>query len=110
MKDAEIADRGVVARRANWIGTPYHHQASVKGVGTDCLGLVRGVFASVHGRGAGNTAGLFARLGAKPTGAKHCSKRRHAIWARCHVTEREPGDVHRLSHAAPDAWRSTRRS
>lgn len=27
-----------------WIGTPYRHQASLKGVGCDCLGLVRGVW------------------------------------------------------------------
>lgn len=27
-----------------WIGTPYHHQASLKGVGCDCLGLLRGVW------------------------------------------------------------------
>lgn len=35
------------ARR--WIGTPYLHQASVPGVGTDCLGLLRGVWREVHG-------------------------------------------------------------
>jgi NlpC/P60 family putative phage cell wall peptidase len=28
----------------DWIGTPYVHQASLKGVGCDCLGLLRGVF------------------------------------------------------------------
>lgn len=32
-----------------WIGTPYHHQASVRGVGCDCLGLVRGVWREVYG-------------------------------------------------------------
>ncbi|MBU2982728.1 C40 family peptidase [Lentibacter algarum] len=32
-----------------WIGTPYHHQASVKGVGTDCLGLLRGVWRGLYG-------------------------------------------------------------
>lgn len=37
----------VIAR--SWIGTPYHHQASVKGVGTDCLGLVRGVWRELYG-------------------------------------------------------------
>ncbi len=26
-----------------WVGTPYHHQARVKGVGCDCIGLVVGV-------------------------------------------------------------------
>ena len=35
-----------------WIGTPYHHQASVRGVGTDCLGLVRGVWRELYGREA----------------------------------------------------------
>lgn len=32
-----------------WIGTPYHHQASCRGVGTDCLGLVRGVWRELYG-------------------------------------------------------------
>ncbi|MEM7643478.1 MAG: peptidase [Pseudomonadota bacterium] len=32
-----------------WIGTPYVHQASVKGAGTDCLGLVRGVWRELYG-------------------------------------------------------------
>lgn len=32
-----------------WIGTPYVHQASVKGQGADCLGLVRGVWRKLHG-------------------------------------------------------------
>lgn len=33
-----------VAEARRWIGTPYVHGASVKGAGTDCLGLVRGVW------------------------------------------------------------------
>lgn len=32
-----------------WIGTPYRHQASLKGVGCDCLGLVRGVWRETIG-------------------------------------------------------------
>jgi NlpC/P60 family putative phage cell wall peptidase len=32
-----------------WIGTPYLHQASVCGVGADCLGLIRGVWREVIG-------------------------------------------------------------
>lgn len=35
------------ARR--WLGTPYRHQASMRGVGADCLGLVRGVWSAVVG-------------------------------------------------------------
>ncbi|MEO1798064.1 MAG: NlpC/P60 family protein [Pseudomonadota bacterium] len=39
----------VVAAARAWIGTPYRHQASVCGVGADCLGLVRGVWREVSG-------------------------------------------------------------
>ena len=43
-----IADL-VVAEARSWIGTPYQHQASLKGVGCDCLGLVRGVWRALYG-------------------------------------------------------------
>ncbi|CAH1669571.1 MULTISPECIES: NlpC/P60 family protein [unclassified Chelatococcus] len=32
-----------------WIGTPYRHQASLRGIGCDCLGLVRGVWRQLYG-------------------------------------------------------------
>lgn len=38
-----------MAEARDWIGTPYLHQASLKGVGTDCLGLLRGVWRVVCG-------------------------------------------------------------
>lgn len=34
----------IVASTRSWLGTPYHDQASVRGVGVDCLGLARGVW------------------------------------------------------------------
>ncbi len=37
------SDEIVVAAR-EWLGTPYRHQASLKQIGCDCLGLVRGVW------------------------------------------------------------------
>jgi len=39
----------IVAEALSWIGTPYHQQASVKGAGCDCLGLIRGVWRGVYG-------------------------------------------------------------
>ncbi len=39
----------IVAEARGWIGTPYKHQASLKGVGCDCLGLVRGVWRALLG-------------------------------------------------------------
>ena len=32
-----------ISEARSWLGTPWRHQASVKGVGCDCAGLVRGV-------------------------------------------------------------------
>ena len=39
----------IVAAARSWIGTPYRHQASLKSVGCDCLGLLRGVWRDVVG-------------------------------------------------------------
>lgn len=39
----------IVAAAKSWIGTPYRHQASLKGAGCDCLGLVRGVWRELYG-------------------------------------------------------------
>jgi NlpC/P60 family putative phage cell wall peptidase len=39
----------VVQEARAWIGTPYRHQGSLKGVGCDCLGLVRGVWRALYG-------------------------------------------------------------
>ncbi len=39
----------IVAEARSWIGTPYRHQASLKGVGCDCLGLVLGVWRAFYG-------------------------------------------------------------
>lgn len=39
----------ILAAARRWIGTPYRHQASVPGIGADCLGLLRGVWREVIG-------------------------------------------------------------
>jgi NlpC/P60 family putative phage cell wall peptidase len=44
-----ISRAQIVASAREWIGTPYHHQASLKGIGCDCLGLVRGVWRDLYG-------------------------------------------------------------
>ena len=38
-----------LAEARRWLGTPYRHQASTRGAGCDCLGLVRGVWREVVG-------------------------------------------------------------
>ena len=39
----------VIAAARGWLGTPYHDQASLCGVGCDCLGLARGVWRDLVG-------------------------------------------------------------
>lgn len=43
-----VAERAVAEARL-WLGTPYVHQASCRGAGTDCLGLLRGVWRALYG-------------------------------------------------------------
>ncbi|ABE39227.1 Putative phage cell wall peptidase, NlpC/P60 [Rhodopseudomonas palustris BisB5] len=47
--DRVLTRDALVAEARGWIGTRYRHQASLKGVGCDCLGLVRGVWRSCIG-------------------------------------------------------------
>jgi NlpC/P60 family putative phage cell wall peptidase len=63
-----------------WVGTPYHHQASAFGVGTDCIGLVRGIFRELYGRDP-ETAPAYTRDWAEAAGCETLLKaaRRHLL-------------------------------
>ncbi|MGY6549258.1 MAG: peptidase [Roseinatronobacter sp.] len=39
----------IVTEARGWIGTPYHHRASLRGVGSDCLGLILGLWRTRFG-------------------------------------------------------------
>lgn len=82
----------VVRIARGWIGTPYVHQASCRGAGCDCLGLLRGVWREIHG----------AEPEAVPAYTQDWSEpsREERLWAaaRRHLTEKNrddaaPGDV-----------------
>ena len=80
----------VVEAARGWIGTPYVHQASVRGAGTDCLGLIRGVWREVYG----------AEPEAVPVYSRDWSEAgtEEALWAAAlrHLVPKEgaaPGDV-----------------
>jgi NlpC/P60 family putative phage cell wall peptidase len=47
--DADTQVTHIVKRAQEWVGTPYRHQGSAKGVGCDCLGLVRGIWRELYG-------------------------------------------------------------
>ena len=47
---ADLARRAeIVAEARRWLGTPYHHRASRREAGADCLGLIRGVYRACVG-------------------------------------------------------------
>jgi NlpC/P60 family putative phage cell wall peptidase len=46
---AGLSREAIVTAARGWLGTPYVHQASAKGQGTDCLGLLRGLFRELLG-------------------------------------------------------------
>jgi NlpC/P60 family putative phage cell wall peptidase len=70
----------LVAEARTWLGTPYHHQASVRGAGCDCLGLVRGLYRAVHGYEPEAAPG-YSRDWAEATGEETllAAARRHLI-------------------------------
>ena len=39
----------IIDAARGWLGTPYVHQASAKGAGCDCLGLVLGIWRELYG-------------------------------------------------------------
>jgi NlpC/P60 family putative phage cell wall peptidase len=55
----------ILAHARAWIGTPFHHQGTVKGVGCDCRGLVVGVAAEL-----GYCTQVETNYGRYPTGNK----------------------------------------
>jgi len=49
MAASNIHQDAILAEARRWIGTPFHHQASTLGAGTDCLGLIRGIWRTLYG-------------------------------------------------------------
>jgi len=49
MSQIHIPREQVLELAHQWIDTPYQHQASVKGAGCDCLGLIRGIWRELYG-------------------------------------------------------------
>lgn len=49
MNPTEITRAEIVQAARGWIGTPYRHQATLKGIGCDCLGLLVGLWRELTG-------------------------------------------------------------
>jgi NlpC/P60 family putative phage cell wall peptidase len=77
----------IVRHARGWLGTPYHHQASLCGIGTDCLGLVRGVYRQLYGREA-EAVPPYSRDWAEASGRETLLEA-----VRCHLVEINPAAV-----------------
>jgi len=89
---ALIARALVLDEARDWIGTPYRHQASAKGAGCDCLGLVRGVWRALYGAEPEETPAYT------PDWAERCGQETLFDAARRHLEQiameaAAPGDV-----------------
>jgi NlpC/P60 family putative phage cell wall peptidase len=82
----------IIPLARSWLGTPYHHQASLKGVGTDCIGLVRGIYRELYGADA-EAPPAYSRDWAEATGEETliAAARRHLI--EIAPAAAAPGDV-----------------
>ena len=82
----------LVAAARGWLGTPYRHQASVKGVGADCLGLVRGVWREVLGTEP-EAVPAYAPDWAEATGEERLLAAARRLMAEVAPAEAGPGDL-----------------
>ena len=83
----------IVAEARAWIGTPYRHQASLKGVGCDCLGLVRGVWRAAMGDEPEPVPAYAADWAEAATGEPLAEAAARHLVARADARTFQPGDV-----------------
>ncbi|MFN3936652.1 MAG: NlpC/P60 family protein [Gemmobacter sp.] len=90
--EAAVPGARIVALARRWIGTPYRHQASCRGAGTDCLGLVRGLWREIHGAEPCPVPPYTADW-AEPEGREVLMEAARRWLAEKPATEEAPGDV-----------------
>ncbi|MFI0396282.1 C40 family peptidase [Paracoccus jiaweipingae] len=89
---AVTAERVVAAARG-WIGTPYLHQYAVRGAGTDCLGLIRGVWREICGHEPEVPPAYTADWGEVGGAELLWQAARRNLIAVPHGAEAQPGEV-----------------
>jgi NlpC/P60 family putative phage cell wall peptidase len=97
-----ISRHQILSEARSWLGTPYQHQASAKGAGTDCLGLVRGVWRALYGPEP-QTAPAYTPDWAEREGGETLLNAARAYLQEIPPGEASPGDVllFRMNAEAP---------
>lgn len=91
MTGRKAAERALGEAR-RWIGTPYRHQGAARGIGCDCLGLLRGVWRTLYGcepERAGPYSADWAEF--SPNDPLLDAARRHCLEKA--LSAAEPGDI-----------------
>lgn len=84
----------IVRIAESWIGTPYRHQGATKGVGCDCIGLIRGVWRELYGEEPPLAVPPYA-----PDWAERCGEERLLVAATTlfgppvALSDAQPGDI-----------------
>ena len=87
-----ISRHAILAEAREWIGTPYQHQASVKGAGCDCLGLIRGVWRALYG-GEPESAPAYTPDWAERAGEETLLAAAQRHLQELPIAQASPGDV-----------------
>ncbi|PSL20583.1 NlpC/P60 family putative phage cell wall peptidase [Shimia abyssi] len=87
----EFSNR-IISEARSWIGTPYVHQASCKGGGTDCLGLVRGVWRSLY-RNEPELVPAYSRDWSEPQGDERLWRAAASHMMSKSISDASPGDL-----------------
>ena len=82
----------LVLEARKWIGTPYRHQASLIGVGCDCLGLVRGVWRGCIGPEP-EAPGAYTPDWAEASAQERLAAAGERNFIRLDLDQASPGDV-----------------
>lgn len=84
-----VSRAAIVAEARSWLGTPWQHQARVKGAGVDCAGLVIGVARALGIVAADMDVNGYARMPDGHSLLAHCD----AWMQRIACTSARAGDV-----------------
>jgi len=82
----------VLAHARAWLGTPYRHQASCCGAGTDCLGLLRGVWRGIYGAEP-RAVPAYTADWSEPTGREELLHAAQSLMLEVPLGAQCPGDV-----------------
>ncbi|MFB9951338.1 NlpC/P60 family protein [Rhizobium puerariae] len=87
-----MGDR-VVALAEGWIGTPYRHQGAARGIGCDCIGLIRGIWGELYGDEPGPVPAYAPDWAERSGEDRLLDAARRLFGGPLPIGEAEPGDL-----------------